>query len=388
MGRVRQTGETLNIQVDLVDAMTGAQLWGQEYERKVSDVLSVKQTIAREVTERLRLRPSGEDQRRLVKRDTTNAEAYQSYLRGRYFWNKRTAEGIKKAIEQFQQAIDRDPNYALGYVGLADCYLLLEEYAGVPSSESLPKARAAADRALQIDDSLAEAHTSSASVYQHQWRWAEAQEEYKRAISLNPNYPTAHHWFSVYFRLKRQFDDAMREIKRAQELDPLSPVISVNVAFTYLLKKDVNSAIEQCKRIIELDASYTGAREGLGWAYLKQRRYEEATAEFQRAVELSGRASNYLSFLGYYYAVTGRRAEALRILKELEERYAKREALGQDLAGVYSGLGDKDQAFAWLERGFEQRNAQLYYITFDFNFEDLRSDPRYADLVRRMGLTP
>jgi Flp pilus assembly protein TadD len=386
MGRVRQMGDTLNIQVDLVDATTGAQLWGEEYERKVSDILSVKQAIAREVTENLRLRLSGEEQRRLVRRDTTNAEVYQFYLRGRFFWNKRTADGIRKAMEQFQQAIDRDPNYALGHVGLADCYLTLEEYAGVPASETLPKARAAADRALQIDDSLAEAHASSAVTYKKLWRWAEAEQEYKRAISLNPNYSTVHHWFAIYFYTRGQFDDAMREIKRAQALDPLSAVISNNVSIVYLLKNDPSSAIEQCNRIIELDPGYPGAREQLGWAYLKQRRYEEATAEFQRAVELSGRGSTYLSSLGYCYAVTGRRAEALAILKELEEGYARRKAIAKDLAGVYAGLGEKDQAFAWLERGFEQRSGELPYITTHFSFEDLRSDPRYSDLVRRMGL--
>ena len=388
MGRVRQMGDTLNIQVDLVDAVTGAQLWGEEYERKVSDMLSVKQAIAWEVTEKLRLRLSGEEQRRLVRRDTTNAEAYQFYLRGRYFWNKRTADGLKKAIEQFQQAIDRDRNYALSYVGLADCYLVSEEYTGVPASETLSKARAAADRALQIDDSLAEAHTSSAMVYRLQWRWVEAEEEYKRAIGLNPNYPTAHHWFAIYFYAKRQFDDAMREIKRAQELDPLSLVISLNVAMVYLLKNDSNSAIEQCQRIIELDQSFPEAHSVLGFAYVKRRRYEEATAEFQKAVELSGRASFYLSYLGYCYAITGRRAEALTILKELEEKYARREATGQYLANVYAGLGEKDQAFAWLERDFEQRTGQLPNITYRFSFEELRSDPRYADLVRRMGLQP
>ncbi|MDX6612325.1 MAG: eukaryotic-like serine/threonine-protein kinase, partial [Blastocatellia bacterium] len=388
MGRVRQTGETLNIQVDLVDATTGAQLWGQEYERKVSDLLAVKQTIAREVTERLRLRLSGDDERRLVKRETTNAEAYQFYLRGRYFWNKRSAEGINKAIDEFQRAIDRDPNYALGYVGLADCYLLLEEYAAVLPSETLPKARAAADHALQIDDSLAEAHTSSASIFQNQWRWVEAEEEFKRAISLNPNYPTAHHWFSFYFRIKGQFDDEMREIKRAQELDPLSPAIGVNVAFVYLLKNDPSSAIEQCQRIIELNPNFPGVHGFLGFAYLKQRRHQEATSEFQKAVELSGRASGYLNSLGYCYAVTGRRSDALHILKELEEMYARHEAIGQNLAGVYAALGEKDRAFAWLEKGFEHRSGELPYITTDFDFENLRSDPRYADLVRRMGLQP
>jgi serine/threonine-protein kinase len=388
MGRVRQMGDMLNIQVDLVDATTGAQLWGAEYERKVSDVLAIKQTIAREVTEKLRLRLSGEEQQRLVKRDTTNAEAYQFYLRGRYFWNKRTADSLKKAMEEFEQAIDRDPNYALGYVGLADCYALLEEYAGLPSSEVLPKARAAVDRALQLDDSLAEATTSSAFIYQKQWRWAKAEEEHKRAISLNPNYPTAHHWFAIYFDTKRQFDDALKEIKRAQELDPLSPVISNNVAFVYLLKNELDLAIEQSKRIIELDPNYPDVHDGLGFAYLKQRRYQEAIAEFQKTVELSGSASRYQGDLGYCYAVTGRRAEAQAILKTLEEKYARREANGQSLAGVYASLGDKDRAFAWLEKDYQQRSGYLPNITWRFAFEDLRSDPRYADLVRRMGLQP
>jgi TolB-like protein/Flp pilus assembly protein TadD len=387
MGRVRQMGDTLNIQVDLVDATTGAQLWGQEYERKVSDVLSVKQAIAREVTEKLRLRLSGEEQQRLVKRDTTNAEAYQFYLRGRYFWNKRTAEGIRKAIEQFQQAIDRDPNYALGYVGLADSFVLLEEYAGVPSSETLPKARAAADHALQIDDSLAEGHASSAYIYQKLWRWAEAEEEYKRAISLNPNYPTAHHWFAIYLALRQQFDDALKEIKRAQDLDPLSPVINTTVAEVYLLKNDLTSAIEECQRVIELDPHFPGAHDDLGIAYLKQRRYQEAMTEFQKVIELSGGGEG-LSDLGYFYAVTGKRSQALRILKELEGKYARRETTGIELAVVYFGLGEKDQAFAWLERDFEQRSGSLPFITYISKPEIPRSDPRYADLVRRMGLQP
>ena len=388
MGRVRQVGDTLNIQVDLVDATTGAQLWGEEYERKVSDTLSVKQTIAREVTEKLRLRLSGDEQRLLVRRDTTNAEVYQFYLRGRFFWNKRTADGIRKAMEQFQQAIDRDPNFALGHVGLADCYLTLEEYAGVPASETLPKARAAADRALQIDDSLAEAHASSAVIYKKLWRWAEAEKEYKRAINLNPNYATVHHWFAIYLYARGQVDEALTEIKRAQALDPLSPIISSNLAIVYLLKNDPSSAIELCKRIIELDPGYPTVREQLGWAYLKQRRYQEATVEFQRAVELSGRASLHLSSLGYCYAFTGKRAEALAILKELEEKYAERKAIAKDLAGVYAGLGNKDQAFAWLEKSFEQRSGELPYITTHFHFDDLRSDPRYANLLRRMGLQP
>jgi len=387
MGQVRQMGDALNIQVDLVDATTGAQLWGEEYDRKVSDVLSIKQAIARLVTEKLRVRLTGEDEQHLVRRDTTNTEAYQYYLRGRYSWNKRTADGIRKAIEQFQQSIDRDPNFALAYVGLADCYVLMEEYTGAPSSESLPKARAAVDRALQIDDSLAEAHTTSAFIYEIQWRWTEAESEYKLAISLNPNYPTAHHWLSVYYQMKRQFDDQLREIKLAQELDPLSPIIGENVSEAYFLKNDFNSAIEQSKKVLELDPSFPYSYRNLGYAHLKLRRYEAATAEFQKAVELSGRASDYLSALGYCYAVTGKRDEALAILKELEERYARRESAGLYLASVYAGLDDKDQAFAWLEKDFEQRSGVLAFITWWFPLEDLRSDSRYADLVRRMGLS-
>jgi tetratricopeptide (TPR) repeat protein len=250
-----------------------------------------------------------------------------------------------------------------------------------------PKARTAIDLALQLDDSLAEAHASLALIYRHLWRWAEAEEEFKRAVSLNPNYSTVHIWFSIYFRNKRQFDDALREIKRAQELDPLSPVIGANVAYVFVLKNDPNSAVEQCKRVIELDPNAPLIHELLGIAYLKQQRYEEATAEFEKAVELSKRAeSRYLSSLGYCYAVTGRHAESLAILKELEEKYNKHDASGRQLAGVYAGLGDKDQAFAWLERDFERRSLSLPEITWRFAFEDLRADPRYADLARRMGL--
>lgn len=388
MGRVRQVGDVLDIQVDLVDASTGAQLWGEEYNREISGVLAVKQDIAREITEKLRLRLSGEERKHLTGRDTTNAQAYQFYLRGRYYWNKRTGDGIRRAMDEFQKAIEYDPAYALGYVGLADCYSLLEENAGVPASESLPKARAAVDRALQIDDSLAEAHTSSAMIYQHLWRWAEAEEEYRHSITLNPNYPTAHQWYSNYLFAMRRFDDSLREGKRAQELDPLAPIISHNVAFVYLLMNDLDSAIEESKRILELAPSFPPSLNDLGWAYLKQRRYEEATAQFQKAVESSGRASASLSNLGYCYAVTGRRAEALVLLKELEERYGQGEAIGTFLAGVYTGLGDKDHALALLERDFQQHSGQLPTITFWISLWDLRNDPRYADLVRRMGLEP
>jgi len=262
---------------------------------------------------------------------------------------------------------------------------VLESVTSAPAAENLPKARAAADRALQIDDSLAEAHASSATVYEQTWRWAEAEEEFKRAIELNPNYPTVHHWFSHYYRAKRQFDDALKEIKRAQELDPLSPPLNFNLAQVYLLKGDINSAIEQSERVSELDPNF--ARNVIGFAYLRQGAYEKAIAEFQRDMELFNRDSQDLSSLGYAYAVTGRRAEALRILKEIEEKYERGEALGMYLSAVYAGLGDKEQAFAWLEKDFQQHSGTLTFVTWSFPFDDLRADPRYADLVRRIGLS-
>ena len=388
MGRVRQVGDALSIQVDLVDVTTGAQLWGGEYERKVSDVLSVKQTIAREIIEKLRLRLSGDEQQRLVRRDTTNAEAYPFYLRGRYYWNKRTAEGFKKALEQFQQAVDKDPTYALAYTGLADCYMLMEEYARTPSRETLPKPRAAALRALEIDNSLGEAHTSLGLINMNSWQFGEAEKEFKRGIELNPNYPTAHHWFGTYLLAMGRLDEAMVEMKRAQQLDPLSPVISAFVVIVYFLKGDLNSAVEGCKRIIELDPNYPRAHNYLGWAYLKQGRQQEAIAELQKAVEVSQRHEEGLSYLAYGYATLGKRAEALAVLKELEEMYARQESRAMFIAAVYDSLGDKDQAFAWLEKDFQARTGILYLTTPFPIFESLRGDARYTDLLRRMGLRP
>ena len=385
MGVVRQVGDRLNVQVDLVDATTGAQLWGQEYERKLADVLAVKQALVREVTEKLRLKLTGEQQQRLTQRDTTNPEAYQFYLRGRYYWNKRTAGNLTKAMEQFQQAADKDPTYALAYVGLSDSYVLLENYAGTPANETLPKAKAFAERALQIDNSLAEAHTSLGYVYNGLWRWEEAEEEFKRAIKLNPNYPTAHHWYSLCLLDLGRNEEAKAEIKRAYELDPLSLIIGVTVTYGYLAEGDADFSIAQNKKVVDLDPSFPRGHAYLGLALLKDRRYAEAIAELEKAVELSGRERWPLRDLGYGYAISGKRAEAQTVIKELAGKYEKGRAIGQDLAAVYAGLGDKDQAFAWLEKDFQTRSGLLAWTRWTPAFESLRSDPRYADLLRRMG---
>jgi TolB-like protein/Flp pilus assembly protein TadD len=385
-GRLLQRGDSLTISTELLDVRDNKQVWGERYERKLADALALQQEISREITDRLRLKLSGEEQKQLTKRDTANPEAYQFYLKGRYYWNKRTTENLKKAIEQFQQAADRDPNYALAYVGLADCYSLLEIYAGTPASDTYLKAKAFAQRALQLDGSLAEAHTSLAFADTSLWQWEEAEAEFKRAIKLDPNYPTAHQWYSTFLRDMGRLDESLAESKRAQQLDPLSLIIGQNLAMAYLSLGDVSSSIEQSKRGIDLDLAFPRGHWALGLAYLKQGRHSEAIAELQKAVDLSGGEREMLSHLGYGYAISGKGSAALAILKEVQGEYQKHEALGQDVAAIYAGLGDKDQAFAWLEKDFETRSGQLARVRWEPPFESLRGDPRFADLLRRVGL--
>ena len=385
-GRMLQRGDNLMVSAELLDVRDNKQLWGEQYNRKLADALAVQQEISREISERLRTKLSGEDQRQLTRRDTSNPDAYAFYLKGRYYWNKRTPDNLRKAIEQFQLAADKDPNYALAYVGLADCYSLLEFYAGTPASETSPKAKAFAERALQLDNSLAEAHTSLGYAYEELWQWEKAEEEFKRALKLNPNYPTAHHWHGILLLDAGRFDEALIEAKRAQELDPLSLAISQNVSQTYLARGDVNSAIVAARKIIELDPRYPRGHMYLGFAYLKQGNYADANAELRKAVDLPERDRSVPGALGYGYAVSGRRVEALAILKELEEKYGRHEAVGQDLAAVYAGLGDKDQAFAWLEKDFQARSGLLPRVRWYVPYESLRSDPRYTALLRGMGL--
>jgi len=385
-GSVQRSADEVRVTVQLVRADTDAHLWADTFDRKLTDIFAVESEIAEAVADTLQTKLTGSEQRAISAKPTANLEAYQFYLRGRYYWNRRTAGGLTRALEQFQQAVEKDPTYALAYAGLADCYAVMEEYTDTPSSETLPKARAAALRALQLDDSLAEAHASLGLISVYLWQCGEGEKEYKRAIELDPNYPSAHHWYSFYLHMLGRLDEAMAEIKRAQQLDPLSPVISDNLAVYFLNKGDLNAGIEQCRKIIELDPNYPRVHSHLGWAYLKQGREQEAMAELQKGVELSGRASARLGLLGYGYGALGKRAEARAVLRELEERYARRESPALYLAAVYAGLGEKDQAFAWLERDFQARTGSLIFITFHPNYDTLRGDPRFADLLRRMGL--
>jgi serine/threonine-protein kinase len=384
-GHVVQRDDALTLNLELIDVQRDSVIWTEQYSRKTSELVSLQSDIARDVLSELETKLSGTDLQKVTKSYTNNNEAFQLYLKGRFYWNRRTAENLKKAIEQFRAAADLDPNYALAFVGLADSYALLEQYTGAAPSETLPQARNYAELALRIDDSLAEAHTSLGFVFYSLWKWAEAEKEFKRAIELNPKYPTAHHWYYVYLREMGRYDEALAEIKRAQKLDPMSLVINVSLTRAYLLTGDVNSFIEQTKRIMELHPNYAPNYSYLGLAYVKQGRHAEAIAEARKAVELE-RSSLNLSLLGYINAVSGKHLEAKAILKELEERHARREALGREVAAVYAGLGKNDPAFAWLERDFNVRSGELAAMTATPMFDSLRKDPRYADLLQRMDL--
>jgi len=388
-GRILQRGDSLTVNAALIDVRDNKQLWGEQYNRKVADALDVQQEISREISERLRTKLTGEEQKQLKKRDTSNPEAYQAYMRGRYYWNKRTAENVKKAMEQFQQAADKDPNYALAYVGLADCYVTLIEYAGASTPDTIPKSIALAERALQLDASLGEAHTSLGWCYgAGLWQWERGESEFKRAIELSPNYPTAHQWYSLLLRDLARFDESTFEITRAQELDPLSLIIGQNVAQTYLLlDADNTRALKEAKRVLDLDPNYPRGLEVLGWIYLKQGRNSEAIAALQKAVAAGG-DRRILGSLGYALAISGKRADALSVLKQVQAKYERHEALAKDVATIYAGLGDKDQVFVWLEKDFQARAGPLSRIRWEFPFESVRSDPRFTDLLRRMGLQP
>jgi len=376
------------VNVQLVEAATDAHLWADTFDRKLTDIFKIESEIAKTVAETLQAKLSGSERNAIAAQPTENTEAHELYLKGRFFWDKRTGDNLKKSIDYFNQAIAADPNYALAYVGLADCYLLLEDYTGTPAIETYPKAEAFAQHALQLDDSLAEAHTSLAYVYTNLWQWEQAEEEFKRAIKLNPNYPTAHHWYSLCLLDLGRIDEAKAQIKRAHELDPLSLIIGTTLNYAYFAEGDVNSSIAQCKRVIDLDPNFPRAHEYLGLGYLAQGRNSEAIVEIHKAVELSGRDRRPLRDLGYGYAASGKRAEALTVLKELEENYEKHKAIGQDFAAVYVGLGENDQAFAWLEKDFQARSGLLAWSRWAPPFDSLRSDPRFADLLRRMGLKP
>jgi TolB-like protein/DNA-binding winged helix-turn-helix (wHTH) protein/Flp pilus assembly protein TadD len=386
-GRVTRRGDLLIIKAELMDVADGTQLWGDQYNRKDSNILSVQGEIAKQISENLRLKLTGDEQKLLAKRYTENAEAYQLYLKGRYFWNKRTEEGMKRGIGYFEQAKQRDPGFALAYVGLADSYNVLGFYAYLAPADSFPKAKAAAMQALEINDKLAEAHNSMAyAALYYDWNFAAAEGEFKRAINLNPNYPVAHQWYGNLLTAMGRWDEAIREFELARELDPLSLIINAVPGWTCYYARQYDRAIEHCQKAIDLDPTFALAHEWLGQAYERKGMYEKAIAEFEKAITLSGRAPEAVALLAHAYAVSGKRREAQTVLNDLIELSARHYVSPYHIATIHAGLGDRDRAFEYLENAYKHRQNVLVFLKNDPRLDSLRSDPRYADLVRRMDL--
>jgi serine/threonine-protein kinase len=385
-GQVSQIGDSLVVQAELTDVKRGSELWGKRFQEKLSDAFAVQEGIAQEIVKSLRLKLSGEEEERITKRHTQDAGAYNLYLKGRFHWNKRNEEGVDKSIRFFEQAIARDPGYALAYAGLADSYLLLAFYGWRPPQEILPKARAAAIRALEIDEDLAEAHATLADLkYLFEWDWPGAERGFRRAIALNPNYATAHQWYANYLAVMQRPKEACAEMFRAQELDPLNSVIGMDVGLTcYYTAGDYNKAIEQYRKVLELDPSFGLTYLYLALAQVARGDFEEATSVLETVKRLGPEEPDPIALLGYTFALTGRRREAEEALEELKALSKRRYVSAFPIAWVYVGLGDKDRAFAWLEKAYLERAGRLTYLKVLRAFDPLRSDPRFQRLLDRM----
>ncbi len=388
-GKVRQVQDALSVQVDLVDAATGAQVWGHGYDGKTAELITVKQAIAQQVAEKLKLKLSSDEQRRLVNRDSTNAEAYQSYLRGRYFWNKRTADGNKQAIEQFQEATKRDPNFALSYAGMADCYISLAFYNFAAPNETMPKAKESLLKALALDSSIAEAHTSLGNILvNYDWNWAEAEKEFKRGIELQPDYATAHQWYAMHYLMPTgQFEEGIKEAKKAVELEPASLVMNSFLGATLLYARHNDEALQQLRRTMAMDPNFAVAHWQLGLAYEQNHNFEQAIDECQKAVALSGDSPLIKAALGHAYASAGRTREAKEILDDLIGISKNQYASSYEVAAIYVALGDAEHALQFLEKAGEERSFHLVQLNISPRFQSLRSNPRFQDLVKRVGLS-
>ena len=390
-GRVMQRGDNLEISAELVDARDDSHIWGQQYSRKAADIFVLQGDLAKEMTSMLRMRLSGEEEKRMTKSYTANPEAYQDYLKGRYWWNKANEEGFKKGIEYFQQAIAKDPGDAQAYAGLADSYVLLTAGFGLPPKEAYPRAREAALKALEMDDTLAEAHISLAVVKaQYDWDWSGAENEFRRAIALNPSSARAHQAYGfVLLGATGRLEEAIIELKRALELDPLSLLINSNLAGALLAARQFDQAIEQERKTLDLDPNFILAHWYLGLSYVQKSMYKEGIAELEKAVGMSPGNTLTLSGVGYAYAVAGRKAEAQKVLDKLDELSKQKYVSAASRAPIYAALGEKDKAFEWLEKAYEDHAiGAIKGVAQAPLYDPLRSDPRFADLLRRMNLEP
>jgi tetratricopeptide (TPR) repeat protein len=379
--------EKIRVTVRLLNVSDGAALWAYQCDEYCTDIFAAQDRISERVARALMPELTGEQRERLAKHYTDNFEAYQLYVLGRYFWGKRTEEGAKRGIACFEQAIYKDPNYALAYAGLAECYLVLAGTSFGNPQEFYPKVKAYATKALEIDETLAEPHTTLGSyIIDYEWDWPSAEKEHKRAIELNPGYATAHQRYSILLILMGRTEESFAEMRQALELDPISLIINSGLGLRFYNARRYDQAIEQLQKTLEMDPNFFHARFHLGQVYVQKGMYAEAIAELNKAVELS--KDHALAALGYAYATAGQRGEARRVLAELQELSKRRYVSTVDVAVIHAGLGEKDQAFAWLEKAYQERAGKLVFVGIEPKFDSLRSDPRFHDLLRRMRLEP
>jgi serine/threonine protein kinase/pimeloyl-ACP methyl ester carboxylesterase/tetratricopeptide (TPR) repeat protein len=386
-GRVLHVGEQLIVGAELVDVMDGSQLWGEHYNRQFADIFHVQEEIASEITLKLQLRLSGDQKKRLTKRYTDNIEAYQLYLQGRYHWNRRTSEGVKNGIIYFRQAIELDSNFALAYSGLADCYIMSGFYDYLPPAEAFPQAKAAALKALELDDELAEAHISLAAIRTfYEWDWLDAERDFKQGLKLNDKSVKGHHWYACSLTSQARLEEGFGEMKQAQGLEPLSLIINRDVGRHYYFLRQYDQTIEHCLKTLEMDPGFFLAHFYLIPAYEQKGMFDEAIKELQRAIELSRGSAAMTALLGHVYGVSGQREKALKVLEELKERAEREYVPSFYFVLIYLGLDDRDEALKWLERAYQDRSTHLVWLKVDPIFDSLRTNPRFTELMRRMGM--
>ena len=387
-GRVLQFGKRLIVRTELVDATDGSHLWGEQYDRNPADILALQEEIAREISEQLRLKLTHDEQKRLAKQHTVSTAAYHLYLKGRYFWYKRTEEALRRGIEYFNQAIEEDPSYAAAYDGLSDSYALLAMRELIPPKEAFLKAKAAARKALEIDNTLGEAYVSLAHIRLHDWDWSGLEEEFKHAIELNPGHAIAYLWYSEYLMVVGRSEEAIAIARQAQEVDPLSPVINSAVANALYCARKYDQAIKHLLAGLEVNPNNFTLHFRLAYVYLQKGMYEEAIEEMQKAMTLSGRSTETLAGLGRAYAAAGMKEETQKVLDELSESAKERYVCPHHVAQIYAALGDKEQAFHWLETAYEEHSPDLIDLKIEPALDSLRTDARFRDLLRRVGLAP
>ncbi len=385
-GAVVRSGDRVRITAQLVRADSDRHVWADSYERDLSDILALQSEVARAIANEVRVRLTPQEQARLASRRPVKPEAYESYLKGRYYWNQRTPEALSRASEYFQQAIEKDPGFALAYAGIADSYAVLPWNADAPPRESFPKAKEAATRALDLDNTLGEAHVSLAFALKfYDWDWPGAEREFRRGLELNPSYATGHRTYAAHLSAMGRHAEAIAEAKRAQELDPLSLMINTVAGRCFYHARQYDQAIEQYRKALEIDPNFWVAHLFLGKTYGQKRMYEEAITELQKAGRVT---TEPRSVTAYIYAVSSRRGEAKKVVAELKELSKRRYVPPYHIAVIYAGLGEKDQAFAWLQNAYEERDAWIAWLKVEPMLDNLRSDPRFADLLRRVGFPP